>query len=140
MFQCVRISWVMPSRSPKDREGRRVESSDPLCNWTQFLFFFRFTVQRQWNSSGLQGFVEAAGAFPKGPHGREAQGQLLMRTTWMLMLIVMDSPSRIRHHLVSLVSIARHVRDKWLGNGRRSGSEESLSEIAFRNLNFLAMN
>ena len=88
----------------------------------------------------LQGFVEAAGAFPKGPHGREAQGQLLMRTTWMLMLIVMDSPSRIRHHLVSLVSIARHVRDKWLGNGRRSGSEESLSEIAFRNLNFLAMN
>ena len=63
-----------------------------------------------------------------------------MRTTWMLMLIVMDSPSRIRHHLVSLVSIARHVRDKWLGNGRRSGSEESLSEIAFRNLNFLAMN
>ena len=40
VFQCVRISWVMPSRSPKDREGRRVESSDPLCNWTQFLFFF----------------------------------------------------------------------------------------------------
>ena len=49
-------------------------------------------------------------------------------------------PQPQRHHLVSLVSIARHVRDKWLGNGRRSGSEESLSEIAFRNLNFLAMN
>ena len=127
MFGSHGLCHLAPQRIEKgDVSKVRIHSATGLS----FCFFFRFTVQRQWNSSGLQGFVEAAGAFPKGPHGREAQGQLLMRTTWMLMLIVIDSPSRIRHHLVSLVSIARHVRDKWLGNGRRSGSEESLSEIA----------
>ena len=129
----------MPSRSPE-----RIEKGDVSKvriyhsgNSTQLLFF-HFTVQPRWHSSGLQGIVEAAGAFPKGPHGREAQGQLLMRNTWMLMLVVMlHSPSIVRHHLVSLVSIARHVRDKWLGNGWKR--EESLSEIAVRNPKSWAM-
>ena len=112
---------VMPSRSPKriEKINREICQKFGPGNWTKFLFF-----QKQWKSPGLQGFVEAAGALPKGPHGREAQGQLLMHTTWMLMLIVIDSPSAIRHHLVSLVCMARHVRDKWLGNGHRIGSED----------------